>query len=92
MLKKKETYKSIKSGMLAGTPGAVALKENITTFKNYPAYYLELDMKSEVDEFNKTYIMSVFIGTKMYSMTFGEAYKTEHLEERSRFFGSFKVN
>ena len=91
MLKKKKTYQSIKSGMLAGSPGSVALKESITTFKNYPAYYLELDMNGEADEFNKTYIMNVFIGAKMYSMTFGEAYKTKHLEERSKFFGSFKV-
>ena len=90
MLKKKKTYQSIKSGMLAGSEG-LALKESITKFRNYPAYYIELDMKGEADEFNKTYIMNVFIGTKMYSMTFGEAYKSKHVAERTKFFESFRV-
>ncbi|RZL47353.1 MAG: hypothetical protein EOP00_12205 [Pedobacter sp.] len=91
MLKRKETFKSIKNGILAGSTGSVALKESITTFKNYPAYYIELDMKGEPNEFNKTYIMNIFIGAKMYSMTFAETYQTKHVQQRNKFFESFRV-
>ncbi|MFD0940901.1 hypothetical protein [Pedobacter boryungensis] len=91
-LKQKETYQTIKSGMLRGSPGAVILNESITTFKGKPAYIVKMDLKGEKEDFNIAYVMNVFIETKMYSLMFMETYNNPHEADKQTFWNSLNWN
>jgi len=90
-LKRKETYQTIKGGMLRGSPGAIALSESITTFKGKPAYILKLDLKGEKEDFNIAYILTVYVNVKMYTFTFMEKYQNPHEADKNKFWNSLKL-
>jgi hypothetical protein len=90
-LKLKETYQTIKSGMLRGSPGAVILSDSINTFKGKPAYILKMDLKGEKEDFNIAYVLNVFIDAKMYSLMFMETYQNSHEADKSKFWNSLKI-
>lgn len=75
-LKKKETYTSLKNGILLGSDGKVT-NEKITTFKGYPAYKIDFVVKEEGSSYTSR-SLSFFIGSKMYMISVMSTTGTSH--------------
>lgn len=91
LLKKAKTYTDLKNGFVLGAGNAVALKDSICTFKGKPAYYLKMDMRGEKEDLNKSQLMNVFVGAKMYGLWFLEKNGTSHEAEKLKFWNSLSI-
>jgi hypothetical protein len=92
-MQKPEALEDFRNGVLGQIQGATLISEKASTVLGHKAFDFVIDMgKEDTAVLNKMYNKNIFIGSKMYSMSFYE--KDSHPEDalRAKFFGSFKLN
>jgi len=90
---KEESFSQFKEGILGQIEGSSLISEKKTTVAGKMCFEYVIDMgKTDTAALNKMYNKNVFIGNKMYSLSFYEKDAKPQVESRNKFFNSFKVN
>ena len=91
-MQKPATFEQFKNGVLGQMPGSSVIsgKQSVTDGHNTFEYVIDMGKKSP-KEFNVMYNRNVFIGSKMYSLSFFEKPGQPREEMRNKFFSSMKV-
>jgi hypothetical protein len=88
---KEESFTQFKEGILGKIEGSTLISEKKTTVAGKMCFEYIIDMgKKDTAALNKMYNKNVFIGNKMYSLSFYEKEGKPQLEARNKFFNSFK--
>jgi hypothetical protein len=89
---KEESFTQFKEGILGQIEGATLISERKTTTAGKMTFEYVIDMgKNDTAALNKMYNKNVFIGNKMYSLSFYEKDGKPQTEARNKFFNSFKL-
>jgi len=81
-----------KEGVLGQLSGASTISEKITTTLGYKTLEYVFDMgKKDTSSLNMMYNKNIFVGSKMYTMSFFEKNGKPQDETRNKFFKSFKL-
>ncbi|HEY6504637.1 MAG TPA: hypothetical protein VIZ28_11730 [Chitinophagaceae bacterium] len=81
-------YAGFKSSMLEKMKGASVLSEEITKVNGWPAYKLTVALGSNANNMDRVYISNIFVGDKMYSLSFYESTARPQLISRKKFLES----
>ena len=89
---KETSFEQFKEGILGQIVGASLISEKKTTTNGYMTFEYVIDMgKTDTSALNLMYNKNIFIGSKMYSLSFYEKTLKRQPEARTKFFNSFKV-
>ena len=81
-----------KGGILGQLPGASTVSEKVTSTLGYKTLEYVIDMgKKDTSSLNMMYNRNIFVGAKMYTMSFFEKTGKPQDETRNKFFNSFKL-
>ncbi|HEU0109228.1 MAG TPA: hypothetical protein VFQ73_00065 [Flavisolibacter sp.] len=86
-----ESYEQFKQGVVGEIEGASLISEKNTHWKGYKTFEFLIDMGKTETGLNRMYSKSIFIGTKMYSLSFFEKNTKPQPALRNKFFNSFKA-
>lgn len=90
---KEVSFTEFKQGILGQIEGSTLISEKKTTVAGKMCFEYVIDMgKTDTAALNKMYNKNVFIGNKMYSLSFYEKDDKPQPEARNKFFNSFKLN
>jgi hypothetical protein len=92
-MEKEEAFDQFKDGILGQIEGSSLISEKKTTVAGKTSFEYIIDMgKKDTAALNKMYNKNVFIGNKMYSLSFYEKEGKPQDALRDKFFASFKLN
>jgi hypothetical protein len=91
-MQKPETFEQFKNGVLSQMAGAslISGKQSLTEGRNIYEYVFDMG-KKDSKEFNIMHNRNIFIGSKLYSLSFFEKPQKPQEALRDRFFSSFKT-
>jgi hypothetical protein len=89
---KDEQFASFRDGMLGKMPGASVINEKKRIVSGRLTYDFIVDMGRDANSINKMYNRNIFVGSKLYSLSFLEKESQPEKNLRETFFASFKVN
>ncbi|HEX2606470.1 MAG TPA: hypothetical protein VHK91_03785 [Flavisolibacter sp.] len=90
---KEESFGQFRDGILGQIEGSKLIAEKKTKLQGYNTFEFDINMgKTDTAQLNRMYNKNIFIGSKMYSLSFYEKNNKPQTEERNKFFNSFKVN
>jgi len=91
-MSREESFRTFKDGILGEMEGATLISEQKTTTLGYTTFAYHIDMgKTDTEALNVMYNRNVFIGRKMYSLSFYEKPGKPNADKRNHFFKSFKA-
>lgn len=85
-------FSSFKTGMLGQMAGAYVLSEKKSIVSGRLTYDFVVNMGKDSTSINKMYNRNIFVGSKLYSLSFMEKENQPEADLRNKFFASFKVN
>lgn len=88
---KPESFAQFREGVVGEIAGSSVLSEKNTSFNGHKAFEFLIDMGKDSSKLNRMYNKNIFIGTKMYSISFFEKEGKPQAELRNKFFNSFKA-
>lgn len=89
---KEESFAQFKEGILGQIEGSTLISEKKTTTAGKMTFEYVIDMgKTDTAALNKMYNKNIFIGNKMYSLSFYEKNNNPQPAARNQFFNSFKL-
>jgi hypothetical protein len=89
---KPETFEQFKNGVLSQMSGASLISEKQSVTEGRHMYEYVFDMgKKDSNEFNIMHNRNIFIGSKMYSLSFFEKTNKPQEDLRNKFFTSLKT-
>jgi hypothetical protein len=89
---KPEAFEQFKGGVVGQLAGASVISEKNTTINGRKVFEYLIDMgKKDSSALNRMYNRNIFIGAKMYTLSFFEKNEKPQAELRNKFFNSFKV-
>jgi hypothetical protein len=90
---KPETFDQFKSGILGQIEGSKVISESNTRTNGYRTFIYKIDMgKTDPDALNIMHNVNIFVGRKMYSLSYYEKIGKPRDEQRKKFFASLKIN
>ena len=89
-----EAFGEFRDGALGQMAGSTIISERKDTIngKTYFEYVIDMGKLDQPDALNIMYSRNIFVGSKMYTLSFYEKNKLPREEERKKFFSSFKLN
>ena len=91
-MEKPEAFEQFKGGVVGQLAGASVISEKNTTINGRKVFEYLIDMgKKDSSALNRMYNRNIFIGAKMYTLSFFEKNEKPQAELRNKFFNSFKV-
>jgi hypothetical protein len=92
-MEKESALEEFKVAMMSKIEGGKLISENSTTTKGKLTFEFVVDMgKEDSNAYNIMYSKTIFIGAKMYSLSFYEKNNKSQVELRKKFFNSFALN
>ena len=92
-MKKPESLGQFKEGILGQIPGSSLISEKRTTTMGYTSFEFVIDMgRNDTSVLNIMHNRNIFVGSKMYSLSFYEKTGKPQETNRKRFFNSLKIN
>ena len=88
---KPESFEQFKQGVVGQMEGASVISEKNTTINGRKVFEYLIDMGTkDTSELNRMYNRNIFIGEKMYTLSFFERGKSPQAQLRNKFFNSFR--
>lgn len=92
-MEKESALEEFKVSMMREIEGGKLISEKSTTTKGKLTFEFVVDMgKEDSNAYNIMYSKTIFIGAKMYSLSFYEKSNKPQVELRKKFFSSFAIN
>lgn len=92
-MNKPESFENFKNGVLGQIKGASVIAEKTTTTLGKMTYEFVFDMgKKDTSSFNIMYSKNIFVGQKMYTLSFFEKSGNPQPAMRQKFMNSFRLN
>jgi hypothetical protein len=89
---KPESFEGFKTGILSQMKGATIVEEKSTTIQGYTAFEFIVDMPAkDTAGLGTMYNKNIFVGSKMYNLSFFEKKDKPQEENRNKFFNSLKI-
>jgi hypothetical protein len=89
---KPEAYGDFKGGVLGQIEGSSIITEKNTSTLGYKTFEFVIDMgKKDTSSLNIMHNKNIFVGAKMYTLTFLEKNGKPQDKERNQFFNSLKI-
>jgi hypothetical protein len=91
-MSKPQAFEDFKGGVLGQLDGASIISEKNTTTMGYRSFEYVISMgKKDTSLLNVMHNRNIFVGAKMYTMTFFEKTGKPQDKTRDQFFGSLKI-
>lgn len=89
---KDDQFAAFRDGILGKMPGSSVVSERKRTVSGHLTYDFLINMGKDANSINKMYNRNIFVGSKLYSLSFLENDNQPEKELREAFFSSFKIN
>ncbi len=91
---REDAFAEFRQGVLGQIAGGTLISESKSTIsgKIYFEYVVNMGKADQPDALNVLYSRNIFVGSKMYTLSFYEKSNLLRPEERNKFFSSFKLS